>query len=295
MSANGAPAGGAVALRDPAIPSVIEYSTLSNNIAATGIITSNGPTTIRNTIMIGGNGTACSGPGAKTLAGVNFLPDNSCGQPFNGADPLLGPLADNGGPTPTQALLTGSPAIDVAAPCTIAVDQRGLLRPNPCDAGAYQTGISPTLIAITPDAAPQGALSFTLTVTGASFISGTVALWNGGVRSTTVLNTTTLSVAIPAGDLVSGGVAQVQARYGEAADSVSNALPFTIAAPTSTPTPTPSPTATLAPGEPTFTPTATPTLAPGEPTFTPSPTPTIPPGGAPLARLPALFLNQPID
>ncbi|MEZ6086558.1 MAG: choice-of-anchor Q domain-containing protein [Pirellulaceae bacterium] len=25
---------------------------------------------------------------------------------------LLGPLADNGGPTPTHALLTGSPAID---------------------------------------------------------------------------------------------------------------------------------------------------------------------------------------
>src|SRR5262245_57882096 len=33
-------------------------------------------------------------------------------------DPLLSPLQDNGGPTFTHALLTGSPAIDAADPMT---------------------------------------------------------------------------------------------------------------------------------------------------------------------------------
>lgn len=41
-------------------------------------------------------------------------------------DPLLGPLADNGGPTRTHALMSGSPAIDAGAnPADIPTDQRG--------------------------------------------------------------------------------------------------------------------------------------------------------------------------
>ncbi|RMG37914.1 MAG: hypothetical protein D6725_08195 [Planctomycetota bacterium] len=44
-------------------------------------------------------------------------------------DPMLGPLADNGGPTPTHALLPGSPAIDAAeAGMGAAGDQRGVER-----------------------------------------------------------------------------------------------------------------------------------------------------------------------
>ena len=41
-------------------------------------------------------------------------------------DPMLGPLADNGGPTPTRALLPGSPAIDAGSvESDDATDQRG--------------------------------------------------------------------------------------------------------------------------------------------------------------------------
>jgi len=56
---------------------------------------------------------------------------------------LLGPLTANGGPTPTQALLPGSPAIDhggsSATGCP-ATDQRGVGRPQgaSCDMGAYE-------------------------------------------------------------------------------------------------------------------------------------------------------------
>ncbi len=57
-------------------------------------------------------------------------------------DPLLGPLADNGGPTLTQALLPGSPAIDagVAVP-GVTTDQRGVPRPQGIapDIGAFES------------------------------------------------------------------------------------------------------------------------------------------------------------
>ncbi len=63
-------------------------------------------------------------------------------------DPLLGPLDNNGGPTQTQALLKGSPAIDGGNPngcidfnvTIVDTDQRGFTRPanGRCDIGAYE-------------------------------------------------------------------------------------------------------------------------------------------------------------
>jgi len=61
-------------------------------------------------------------------------------------DPMLGPLGNNGGDTPTHALLLGSPAIN-AGSCTdisgnpVTQDQRGLERRggmDPCDIGAFE-------------------------------------------------------------------------------------------------------------------------------------------------------------
>lgn len=58
-------------------------------------------------------------------------------------NPLLNPLADNGGPTQTMSLQSSSPAIgmgncNVGTPVT--TDQRGLTRKTPaCDVGAYET------------------------------------------------------------------------------------------------------------------------------------------------------------
>jgi Right handed beta helix region len=57
-------------------------------------------------------------------------------------DPLLGPLADNGGPTLTQALLPGSPAIDAGiAVSGVTSDQRGITRPQGSvpDIGAFES------------------------------------------------------------------------------------------------------------------------------------------------------------
>ena len=65
-----------------------------------------------------------------------------------GQDPLLGPLADNGGPTRTHALLPGSPAIDRGSSGGLTTDQRGQPRPvrfpaclspgDGSDIGAYE-------------------------------------------------------------------------------------------------------------------------------------------------------------
>ena len=104
---------------------------------------------LRNTIVAGN--TAGQTPGNCHVSamiiqslGHNLASDASCSLTARGdlpgRDPRLGPLADNGGPTDTQALLLGSPAIDAgentACPAT---DQRGVGRPQGgCDIGAYE-------------------------------------------------------------------------------------------------------------------------------------------------------------
>jgi Right handed beta helix region len=66
---------------------------------------------------------------------------NQAGDQTGVTTPKTGPLASNGGPTKTIALLTGSPAIGTGdnADCP-ATDQRGLPRPqgSGCDIGSFQ-------------------------------------------------------------------------------------------------------------------------------------------------------------
>jgi hypothetical protein len=81
---------------------------------------------------------AASNGGHNVLFGANGGPP--CPMPVTG-DPLLGPLANNGGPTKTMALGEGSSAIDIVPlDSCLAVDQRGILRPQrtACDAGAFE-------------------------------------------------------------------------------------------------------------------------------------------------------------
>ena len=105
--------------------------------------------TVRNSIIAGNTGSQCSG---ITSLGHNVFSDDSCGHSGPGdmpsTDPMLGPLANNGGPTPTHALLAGSPAIDAgdSTGCPTS-DQRGYSRSGVCDMGAFEfNGTSPTLI-----------------------------------------------------------------------------------------------------------------------------------------------------
>lgn len=106
---------------------------------------------------VGGN---CVGMEANAFGAFNLEDADTCGlvdsaqfPNFPNTEPLLGPLAENGGPTPTMALLPGSPAIDgatteIQAGCENSPDQRGYPRGRPrqdgatpvyfCDIGAYE-------------------------------------------------------------------------------------------------------------------------------------------------------------
>lgn len=113
----------------------------------------NASMSLKNTIISGGGAEGNCGfnlPVFLTSGGHNLDSDATCGLAAAGdisnTNPLLGPLQDNGGATPTQALLPGSPAIDQGtnAGCP-AGDQRGLPRPQgaSCDIGAYELGSTP--------------------------------------------------------------------------------------------------------------------------------------------------------
>jgi hypothetical protein len=114
-----------------------------------GLFSANGFVTLRNTILAySSSGSNCFG---MTFVddGNNISSDASCNLTASGSqsntDPLLGPLADNGGPTATMALLPGSPAIDTAAVAFCpAIDQRGRMRPYGagCDIGAFEAAPS---------------------------------------------------------------------------------------------------------------------------------------------------------
>jgi hypothetical protein len=144
VSANattGVPGGGGVLVA--LNPATITNSTISGNSAPAGTgggiaLLGGVSTTLKNTIVA--DNTAASSAtancvGSPTSLGHNLESSNTCGfrpalQDLVNADPLLGPLQKNGGPTPTQALQSGSPAIDagdnVGCPAT---DQRGTPRP----------------------------------------------------------------------------------------------------------------------------------------------------------------------
>ncbi len=80
-----------------------------------------------------------------TAGGPNLENGKECAFAAHGgiseANPLLGPLAQNGGPTETERLLAGSPAIEGATNTGCpSTDQRGVMRPvGPrCDIGAVE-------------------------------------------------------------------------------------------------------------------------------------------------------------
>jgi hypothetical protein len=71
---------------------------------------------------------------------VNGLHHDLVGTVAAPVNPLLGPLTQNGGPTPTFALLPGSPALDAGDDLLTGTDQRGYPRPSGQhgDIGAYE-------------------------------------------------------------------------------------------------------------------------------------------------------------
>jgi hypothetical protein len=115
--------------------------------------------------LVGSNSAGQGGSGATGSRGNGFQgvsgthpdfadPFTDLGHNLLGGNPLLAPLADNGGTTLTMALLPGSPAIDfgddalLATPFNLAKDQRGFPRKYGAhvDIGAFEL----TLLSLGP-------------------------------------------------------------------------------------------------------------------------------------------------
>ena len=144
----------------------VTNSTLSGNSATAGGGVANTGAITLNRTLVSGN-TASIGPeirnigittpdnfnlfGHSGVAGVSgFTPGVTDVVPGAAVmlNNILSPLANNGGPTLTHALVTGSPAVD-ASPANgdcQPTDQRGITRPQgaACDIGAFEfTAVTP--------------------------------------------------------------------------------------------------------------------------------------------------------
>jgi hypothetical protein len=138
------------------------HTTFSGNMANFGAgVYSDGTSgsataTFTATLLAGSSPTHCVGVGNAPFTSNGFNLADASGascsltQPSDllVADAGLAPLAHNGGPTQTHALLPTSPAIDAipANACSLPTDQRGVARPQDgdangapaCDVGAFE-------------------------------------------------------------------------------------------------------------------------------------------------------------
>lgn len=243
--------GGAVLSNDSA---VIAYTTITGTQTG-GDGALNGSLTLRSALVAGNTDTSASPgnypdiAGSITSDGYNLIGNvgdydfavNTTGDqygdpngttiPNSGAvespapiDPLLAPLANNGGLTPTHALLAGSPALNRIPGGTndcgdaIAIDQRGISRPQDgaCDVGAFEAIPAPEIVVYNgPDASSPEltnnqttAVDFGATTVGAP-ISRVFAIRNTGTAPLTLGALTLPSGfavvgAFPTGPVVAG-------------------------------------------------------------------------------------------
>ncbi|MEX2555968.1 MAG: choice-of-anchor Q domain-containing protein [Actinomycetota bacterium] len=162
ISGNSATGDGGGIITEDTGTTVVRSSTISGNSAPTAAgIKNNDPgglTRIKNTIIANSIGSDCQS-GTITSAGWNLIesPAGDCsivGDPSGniiGLDPMLGSLADNGGPTFTHLPQPGSPVFDAGSPdCPPPdVDQRGVGRPigGACEIGSVEEAGAPAAVA----------------------------------------------------------------------------------------------------------------------------------------------------
>jgi hypothetical protein len=211
---NGSSGLGGAILINAASGVTISHTTIANNHAdwvgggITGGMSNGSSTTLRGTIVA--NNTAANGGNPWNIAhncssqlqdgGGNLqFPthanpgdpnDPNCTAVIAIGDPMLGPLASNGGYTQTRALPPGSPARNrVTTGCPPPTsDQRGLARPQgaACDAGAYEAAPVVSVANLSPveGNAPTPAIPWAITLSEAN--SQTVTVGYQTVNGTAV-------------------------------------------------------------------------------------------------------------
>ena len=147
----------------------LDSVTIAGGTTSVAVGSGLGTVSARNSILADASSAACTGTldslGHNLIEGACTVAGDTTGN-ITGVDPMLDALADNGGATRTQALLAGSPAIDVGdvANCP-AEDQRTYARPADgdgnmdarCDIGAFEKDALPAPSNTAPVAADDAA------------------------------------------------------------------------------------------------------------------------------------------
>ncbi len=165
--------------------------------------------------------------------------ESGCGNPAVMGDPLLAPLADNGGPTFTMALLPGSPAIDAGddASCP-ATDQRGVSRPQGahCDIGGFELEAA-NIPTATPTSTVTGTTTPTSTPTNTP--TSTSSPTSAPTNTLTSTPTNTATVTPTATDTATPtATATDTPTPTQTATNTATTTPTRTATPTRTPVPT---------------------------------------------------------
>jgi hypothetical protein len=165
ISGNHAGAGGGVYLRGAPQGFVLQSTVISGNVAGTGGADAGASPPIP---LLGANNLVI-GVGAGVTLPADTLH----------VDPLLQPLADNGGPTRTHALLQGSPAIDAGNNFAgLATDQRGTGFPRVVGAAADIGAFEGFVVAAPPPVALPAASTLMLSALWALLAAiGAAVLW----------------------------------------------------------------------------------------------------------------------
>lgn len=87
----------------------------------------------------------------------------------------------------------------------------------------------PYLNPLQPDSAAPGGAAFSLAVTGANFVSGSVVNWNGNPRTTTFVSSSKLTAAITVADIASPTTASVTVVSPLPGGGISNSQAFQVA------------------------------------------------------------------
>src|SRR5215469_10944989 len=99
---------------------------------------------------------------------------------------------------------------------------------NPTPTATPNPNPIPTITTISPNSAVAGGPAFTLTINGANFVAASMANFGGAAPTTMFVNSTTLSVAIPAVSIASTGTMALTVTNPAPGGGTSISVPFTI-------------------------------------------------------------------
>jgi hypothetical protein len=169
-------------------------------------------------------------PSTATAGGAAFT------LTVNGSNFVSGSVVQVNGSNRTTTFVSNTqltaaiPASDIASPGSLSVTVTNGPPGGGTSAALTLTvnNPAPSLTSLSPNTANAGGASFTLTVNGSNFVSGSVVQVNGSSRTTTFISSTQLTAAIPSTDIASPGTLSITVFNAAPGGGTSAALSLTI-------------------------------------------------------------------